>query len=255
MTIDSSSGLISWTPLEGVTSSGLVTATAQDDGADGVITDTETFTISVNVINDAPQITSTAITSGIESTLYSYQVVVDDPDDSGNELAYSVSPKTGDMAISTSGLLTWTPANLVISSGLITVTVADGGGNGAQPATQAFTILVTDVNTSPSINTSAPTSASEDNLYEYVLGVVDNDDANNGVDLIFTLFNAPDGMSVSDRGVIQWRPSEGQGDANAIKIRVQDGGENSAVVAEQTFSISVQSINDAPELTLSLIHI
>ena len=248
MTINSSSGLISWTPLEGVTSSGLVTVTAQDNGADGVVADSETFTIAVTSINDAPQITSIAITSGIESTLYSYQVVVDDPDDSGNELAYSVSPKTGDMAISATGLLTWTPANGVLSSGEITVTVADGGGNGAQPATQVFTILVTDVNTSPSINTSAPTSATEDILYEYVLGVVDNDDANNGTDLTFTLFNAPVDMSVSNRGVIQWLPTEGQGDVSDIVIRVQDGGENSAVAAEETFSISVQSINDAPEL-------
>ena len=249
MTINSSSGLINWTPLEGVSSSGVVTVTAQDSGADGVVAGSANFTVAVTSINDAPAITSTAITSAIESTLYSYQVVVVDPDDSDSELTYSVSPKTGDMNITDSGLLTWTPANGVISSGEITVTVADGGGNGAQPATQIFTILVTDVNTGPIITSTAPTSASEDNLYEYTLGVVDNDDANNGTDLSYTLFNQPDGMSVSNMGIIHWQPIEGQGDADDIVIRVQDGGENSAAPAEQTFSISVQSINDAPQLS------
>jgi hypothetical protein len=256
MTINDSSGVISWTPLEGITSSGLVTVRAHDYalnlvGADGAVADSETFTITVDAVNDAPAITSTPSTSAIESTLYSYQVVVDDPDDSGAGLAYDVSPKTGDMTINSSGLLTWTPANGISSSGSITVTVNDGGENSAAAATQVFTITVTDVNTSPSITTSAPVTATEDILYQYNVGVLDLDDDNNGSDINFALANQPSGMTISATGVITWTPLESQGDANNIQLTVTDGGEDSAVVALETFSIAVTAVNDAPLITSS----
>ena len=248
MTINAS-GLVQWTPLEGITSSGLVTVVAQDNGADGVVADNESFTISVTQINDAPQITSIAKTSAVEANLYSYQLEVDDPDDSGVELSYSVSPKTGDMAISSSGLLTWTPGNGITTSGSITVTVADGGENSAAAATQVFEILVSGVNTPPSITSSAPTAAIEDTLYQYAVQVLDLDDNNNGSDLTYSLSNNPLSMTISNLGVIQWTPLEGQESVNNITVTVNDGGENAALPASETFSIAVQRINDAPQLT------
>ncbi|NRA23201.1 MAG: hypothetical protein HRU08_01740 [Oleispira sp.] len=254
MTINDSSGLISWTPLEGITSSGLVTVRAHDNGvnllgADGAVAASETFTLNVISVNDAPQINSLPSLSAIESTLYRYQLDVSDPDDSGMELTYSVAPIVGDMDISASGLLTWTPANGVMSSGLITLTVADGGEDGAAPAIQAFSISVTDVNTPPSITTRAGSNATEDILYQYTIGVSDADDANNGTDITFQLTNQPSGMEVSSMGVITWTPSEGQGDANNIRLTVSDGGENSAAPAIEDFSVSVTAVNDAPQFS------
>lgn len=245
----SDSGLIQWTPLEGVTSSGLVTVTAADNGADGVVADSENFTLSVTQVNDAPQINSIAKTSAVEGNLYSYQLVVIDPDDSGLELNYQVAPITGDMLISSSGLLTWTPENGITSSGTITVTVSDGGEDGALAATQVFEILVSGVNTPPSITSSPVTSAQEDVQYQYQLEVLDLDDANNGSDLLFSLSNQPSAMTISNTGLIQWTPLEGQRDLVNVEVIVADGGENSSLPDNQIFSISVQSINDAPQLT------
>lgn len=247
MTI-SDTGLVQWTPSEGFTSSGSVTVIAEDNGADGVIADSEVFTFSVTQVNDAPQITSIAKTSAVEANSYSYQLVVDDPDDSGIELSYSVSPKTGDMAISSTGLLTWTPGNGITTSGSITVTVADGGENSAAAANQIFEILVSGVNTPPTITSSAPTAASEDTLYQYSVQVLDLDDSNNGSDLSYSLSNNPLTMTISNLGVIQWTPEEGQGSVNNITVTVSDGGENAAMPDSETFSIAVQSINDPPQL-------
>ncbi len=76
----------------------------------------------------------------------------------------------------------------------------------------------------------------------------DEDDANNGVDLTFTLDNAPDGMSVSSTGVIEWTPVEGVLAANDISITVWDGGEDNAQNDTQMFSITVSAVNDSPQL-------
>ena len=53
----SSTGVITWTPPNGVTTSSAVILTVSDGGDDGAIAATETFTIAVTNVNDAPVIT------------------------------------------------------------------------------------------------------------------------------------------------------------------------------------------------------
>ena len=247
MTIDAN-GVVRWTPGEGVSSSGAVTVTAADNGADGVVADSETFTVAVTAVNDAPSITSVAPASGTEGVLYSYQVVVNDPDDAGAGLAYALTNEPAGMTITAGGLIEWTPPDGVTTSGTVTVRVADGGENGAAPATQMFTVAVTAVNTPPSITSAAPAAASEGVQYQYQVVVNDADDANNGTDLTFSLNNEPAGMVVSVTGLITWTPAQGQGNAANIQVTVQDGGENGAAPDSQTFSIAVSAVNDAPVL-------
>jgi hypothetical protein len=246
-------GVITWTPSEGQSDANSITITVSDGGEDSAASDSEIFSVSVTVVNDAPSITSTASTSAIEDEQYTYQVVVNDPDDSGLNLSYSLSNEPSGMVVSTSGLITWTPGNGVTTSGQVTLTVSDGGEDSAANAVQLFTVTVSEVNTGPSITSTAPTTGTEDVLYEYTLAVTDNDDANNGTDLTFALTNAPEGMSVSNVGVIQWTPSEGQTQANDIVITVSDGGESGAAPDTETFSISVTAVNSAPAITSTAI--
>ena len=49
----SSTGVITWTPIEGVTTSGAVTLTVADGGEDSAAPATEVFTIAVTAVNDA----------------------------------------------------------------------------------------------------------------------------------------------------------------------------------------------------------
>ena len=70
----SATGLITWTPLEGVTTSGQVTLTVSD----GELSSSEVFEISVTQVDDTPVITSTAPVSATEDIEYTYQVVVVD---------------------------------------------------------------------------------------------------------------------------------------------------------------------------------
>ena len=245
----SSTGVITWTPAEGQADVSSITITVSDGGEDSAAADSEVFSISVTAVNDAPSITSTAGTSATEDVQYSYQLSVSDPDDSGSNLSYSLSNAPDGMAVSSSGLISWTPDNDDSSSGEVTVSVSDGGEDGAVAATEDFTISVTAVNGAPSITSTAGTSATEDVLYQYTLSISDEDDSNNGTDLTFSLSNAPSGMSVSSTGVITWTPSEGQGNASSIQITVSDGGEDSVASASETFSITVTAVNDGPAIT------
>ncbi|MBT3328251.1 MAG: Ig-like domain-containing protein, partial [Gemmatimonadales bacterium] len=62
----SSTGQVTWTPLEGVSTSGEVTLKVQDGGENGAAPDTEQFTVAVTAVNDAPVIDLDAQTEGTD---------------------------------------------------------------------------------------------------------------------------------------------------------------------------------------------
>lgn len=244
----SSTGLITWTPLEGVLSSGAVTVTVNDGGENGAGPDSEIFTVAVTAVNDAPQITSPAVTTATEDTLYQYVVSVSDPDDANNgtALTWSLQNAPAGMSINSTGTISWTPTEGVLTSGSVTVRVQDGGENGALPATQNFTVTVTPVNDPVTITSAAPLTATEDVQYSYQILVSDPDDANNGTDIGFALTSAPAGMSVSSTGLVTWTPANGVLTSGTVRVRVQDGLENGAVAAVQQWTVTVTPVNDAP---------
>ena len=265
----SNTGVISWTPLEGVPTSGTVTVTVEDGNEDGSTPTLANngqinFSITVTPVNDSPTITSTASTSAIEGVQYSYQVTEGDPDDTGfganasvgGGLTIALSNAPAGMVVDPdTGLITWTPGNGVLTSGMVTVTVTDGGEDGSVPAVQTFTVSVTAVNTPPSFNAQTVTStATEDVAYSYALQVTDLDDVNNGIDLSFTLSNAPTGMTVSNTGVISWTPLEGVLTSGTVTATVEDGNEDATTPSlanngQIDFNITVAPVNDAPVIT------
>ena len=142
---DNGDGTVNYTHNGGETTSDSFTYYAHD----GVFASLTSATVSITItpVNDAPNLTSTAGTTATEFSGYSYQVAVTDPDDSNNgrNLLFSLNGEPKGMAVSTTGLITWTPAVTGIFSnviGPITVTVADGGENGAAPDSEIFSITV-----------------------------------------------------------------------------------------------------------------
>src|SRR5690606_39375929 len=93
----------------------------------GSLTDTQSFSITVTAINDAPLISSSPSTTGIEGEQYSYQITIIDPDDSNNgtDISFTLVQGPAGMAISSTGLLTWTPAPGDTSAN-VEISVADG---------------------------------------------------------------------------------------------------------------------------------
>ena len=71
-----------------------------------------------------PVIISSASLSGTEDIEYTYQVEVEDPDDS--IFLYTLVQSPDGMSISDTGLISWVPLEGVTSSGLVTLSVEDG---------------------------------------------------------------------------------------------------------------------------------
>ena len=247
----STTGVVTWTPLEGVTTSGVVTLSVADGGENGALPATEDFTVSVTAVNDPPVITAVPSANAVEETLYQFDVLVSDPDDSSWTFALSGEP--AGMSINpSSGRISWTPAEGVLASGTVTVTAADSGADGALPDSDTFSISVTPVNDQPSITSSPVLSATEDTLYQYQLTVSDADIPADSHSYDLTV--APAGMLVSSGGLVQWTPTEAGPSQTtpynvSVTARVRDGLEDGVTPVLQPYTISVTPVNDAPVIT------
>jgi hypothetical protein len=102
-------------------------------------TDTATVNVTVNMVNDAPTITSAPVTTATVGALYTYDVDAADPD-VVDTLTYSLTTKPADMTInSTTGLTQWKPTQ--VGDNKVVVKVVDSNSIPALD-TQSFTITV-----------------------------------------------------------------------------------------------------------------
>src|SRR3989339_781410 len=225
MTINSTSGLIQWTP----SSTGNFDVTVK--ASNGISPDAgQSFTINVQSSTSfAPAITSTAVTSGTVGQLYTYDVDTD-----GNPTpTYSLSTFPSGMTInSTTGLIQWTPT----SAGNFDVTV--NASNGVSPdATQSFSITVQSSTTfAPIITSTAVTSGTVGQLYTYDVETDGNPTPT------YSLTTFPSGMTInSTTGLIQWTPtSAGNFD---VTVNASNGVSPDAT---QSFQINVTEALPCP---------
>jgi hypothetical protein len=139
MVVDSSTGVILWTPSATQMGSHDVTVEA-DDGRYGI--DAQSFTIDIaEAANNAPVITSTPVTDGRLNDAYEYRVEATDEDD--DALTFSLVTFPEGMAIdANTGVIVWEPVFAQLGDNEVVVQVADGR-DGAD--TQSFTINVTGI--------------------------------------------------------------------------------------------------------------
>ena len=241
----SATGLPSWLTLTDNTLSGTptegeigseITITATDDG-DGTLTATQTFTIVVTPVNDAPTITSTAVTEATEDVAYTYEITTEDID--GDLVTVSATGLPSWLTL-TDNTLSGTPTEGEIGSE-ITITATDDG-DGALTATQTFTIVVTPVNDAPTITSTAVTEATEDVAYTYEITTEDID----GDLVTVSATGLPSWLTLTDN-TLSGTPTEGE-IGSEITITATDDGEG-ALTATQTFTIVVTPVNDAPTIT------
>ena len=139
----SSTGLIGWTPLEGVTSSGAVTVEVTDGGEDGAVAGSEIFTVAVTAVNDAPTISGSPAATVNQGEEYLFIPTAEDIDD-GDTLNFSIDnpPLWAEFDAST-GRLRGTPTDADVGTYPdIVITVTDSSQ--ASASLPAFNLTVLD---------------------------------------------------------------------------------------------------------------
>ncbi|MDM8523963.1 putative Ig domain-containing protein [Desulfococcaceae bacterium HSG8] len=209
-------------------------------------TDSQSFTILVANINDAPAFTSTPVTDVEENAVYTYHLVADDPDTDDtvtitapNIPAWLTLTDNGDGT----GILTGTPASTDLGNHDVSLQVKDEAG---ETHAQVFTISVGNVNETPAFTSAAVTAATEDAEYVYEITASDPDE---GDSLRITAPILPEWLSFTDNGsgtaIIKGMPGNPDVGNYQVRLRVRDAG---GLRASQDFLITVANVNDAPLL-------
>jgi hypothetical protein len=191
--------------------------------------------------NQAPTITSTAVTTAAQNVAYSYTATATDPE--SHDISWSFTTNPAGMTIDAStGVISWTPDDTATASEDVVVLATDKYG---ATATQSFTIAVTlTSNNAPSITSTALTTATVGTAYTYDAEATD---ADTGDTLSWSLAaGAPDDMTVdASTGVVSWTPPEGsEGDVTYTLI-VSDGTATDSQSVTVTVSASISPADDS----------
>ncbi|WP_390903733.1 putative Ig domain-containing protein [Shewanella seohaensis] len=238
LNFNAATGVLSGTPTNANVGSHAVVLRATD--GDGLTID-QSFTIVVANVNDAPTISSTALTSATQDAAYSYTLVATDSD-VGDSLTLSAVTLPSWLSFNTAtGVLSGTPTNANVGSHAVVLRATDGDG---LTIDQSFTIVVANVNDAPTISSTALTSATQDAAYSYTLVATDSDV---GDSLTLSTVTLPSWLSFNTAtGVLSGTPTNANVGSHAVLLRATDGD---GLTIDQSFTIVVANVNDAPTIS------
>lgn len=239
MSIDPRLGTLRWTPAADQMGPQPVVVRVTDPS---LAAHTQSFSVLVSCVNQAPVITSRPPTLGYAGDLYIYAVRADDPE--GDALTFKPLAAPTDMTIhETTGVIRWTPTAGQAGAASVVIQVDDGQGN---LATQSFTIEVsaTPRNQAPIITSRPVAHATADGSYTYQLVARDPE----GESLRYELISGPAGMQVNEAtGLVTWSPVDNTRPTHTVSVAAFDPQDSRAL---QTFVLEVRA-NAAPAITSS----
>ncbi|MEM7390807.1 MAG: PKD domain-containing protein, partial [Verrucomicrobiota bacterium] len=214
MTIDTNTGLITWSPYTTGTFPVEITVS---DGRGGFAAQSYSLPVGTEPqpVNAPPAITSDPIQTASTNTLYTYDVEATDPE--FDPLSFSLTQFPAGMVIDPqNGLISWsTPANT--GDFVVAVNVSDGQG-GVADQQFVLSVVAQDINRFPPVILPPlpPLFAVINEAYDHQVFAEDQDDPI----LIYELLGGPAGMALSTGGFITWLPDT-LGDF-PVEIRVSD---------------------------------
>jgi hypothetical protein len=274
--IDKGTGELTFELAEDANGTATVDVKLKDDGgtANGGQDEStvKSFKIKVNAVNDAPTFTSGGnVAVDEDSGAYSAAWATDISEGAANEdtqtLTFEVTNDNSSLfasgsepSISADGILSFTPADDANGSANITVKLKDDGGTpngGSDTSTEVkFTITVNAVNDVPSFTPGSDITVDEDSgeysESAWATAISKGPDNESGQALTFEVTNNTNEAlfavkpAISADGELTFTPAANEHGSATITVKLTDseGGET----ATEDFTITVNSINDAPEV-------
>jgi hypothetical protein len=197
------------------------------------------FNVIVNELNSAPVLQNVAEQTVNEGSTLTVTNKAIDADIPANAVTYSLlSAPPGASINASSGVFTWTPTEAQgPSTNEVTVQATD---NGVPPLgdTRSFTVIVNEVNTTPTLTPIASQSVNEGATLSLTATASDVDVPANA--LTYSLVSPPSGATINPTtGVFTWTPSEAQG-PNTISVTVQVTDNGSPALSNTTsFAVTI----------------
>lgn len=260
-------GSLNFTPVANASGSSVITVTVNDNQQSNNIV-TQTFTITVNPVNDAPTIAAlsdvsinedasvqtvnlTGITTGAANESDTLTVTV-----SSSNTGLIPTPTVSYNSPNSTGSISFAPVANAVGTATITVTVNDNQ-SANNTATRTFIVTVNQVNDTPTIAAISNISVSEDSGAQTVsLTGISTGNANETQTLTVTASSSNTGLipnptvtytSPNATGSLSFTPAANANGTATITVTVNDNQSSNNIVT-QTFIVTVNPVNDAPTL-------
>jgi len=272
----SPTGTLTYTPAANANGSATVSVTLTDDGGTANGGDdtsaTQTFTITVGAVNDAPSFTSGGNVSvdedsGAYSAAWATSISAGPADEAGQALTFNITGNTNASlfsvapSIAADGTLSFSLSADAFGTATITVTLSDNGGtaNGGvdTSAPQSFDITVGNVNDEPTFTAGGDVTVLEDSgAYSAAWASAISAGPNEGSQtLAFNVTNGNNALfavqpAISASGVLTFTPAANANGSATVSVTLTDdggtanGGDDTSSTV--TFQIVVDPVNDAP---------
>ena len=245
--IDPVSGIFTWVPNEAQGPGAYTFDVVVRDNSATPLSDSETITVTVNEVNRGPVLTVPAVVTVAGGQPASFTATANDQDVPANQLTFSLegTVPVGAAINPLSGVFNWAAVNIP-GGGTYTVRVrvTDTG----TPTLFDEKVVNIEVLGAPVLEPIGDRSATEGQTLSFTAVAAD---PNLGQPLTFSLQGTvPAGASINPAtGLFTWTPTEAQGPgAYQVTVRVADNG-TPALFDEETISISVGEVNQAPVLS------
>ena len=223
------------TPMDGHVGDYVVVLTATDSGGLSV---TQSFTVTVSAVNDAPTANDDAATTP-EDVAVDIDVLANDTDVDGDPLVVDSVTQPANGTVTNNGIdVTYTPDANFHGVDSFTYTVSDGQG-GTDTAT--VTVTVTPVNDAPVANDDVATTPEDVAVDIYVLA---NDSDIDGDMLVVDSVTQPTNGTVTNNGVdVTYTPDANYHGEESFIYTISDG---QGGLATATVTVTVTPVNDTP---------
>jgi len=212
-------GVITWTPEIGQVNTTNVIETVVTDNGTPALSATNSFSVMVPDIATVPSLPVQTDRIVDELTSLTITNAATHP----RAVNYVLVSAPVGMQIDAAGVITWTPTESDGPATNLVETAVIDPLNTALAATNAFTLIVAEVNVAPVL----PSQTNRAGAYAVTLSVTNTaTDADLPVNsLAYSLLNAPAGAAIDANGVIAWTPAVGQADTtNLVQTVVTDIG-------------------------------
>ncbi|WP_408901210.1 putative Ig domain-containing protein [Photobacterium piscicola] len=207
----SGNGTVTWLPEINQKGSNPVTLRVYDNY--GAYAE-QMYSIRVNSGNE-PAIISTPALSVYNGMNYIYQLEVVDFDN--DPLRYQIDEGPQGMLVNDSGLCTWAVTEADVGNHFVSISVIDAVGN-TDTQKINLTVKYQGESEAPVITSLPKRQAKTEEVYTYQIVAADSD----GDTITYRLIMAPEGMTISENGLIQWLANETQIGLYEVVLEVSD---------------------------------
>lgn len=231
------------------------TSTVTISCSDGIRTSTDSFTVTVTAVADAPEISGlpdkslnedTSLNNTIDLWAYTY-----DPESSDSALTFTITGNTNSncgVSIDSNRYVDINPTANWYGTSDVTIRATDPGGLYSQ---DTFRITVNSVNDAPSISGLPDRSLNEDTSLDNTIDLwyftYDPDHADSSLTFTITANTDPScGVSIDSSRYIDINPAANWNGVSDVTVRATDP---LGAYTQDTFRITVNPINDPPTLS------